>query len=102
MPVGRSVNGYARGSLLSDSWSGTAAQLANRRQLGIYPAMGWWRKRPSHSRINRAARYSLVVSIEAPEVQEDLYANVALQIAAPVAIELPTFGERTKALRLQM
>ncbi|HTP93779.1 MAG TPA: hypothetical protein VMJ52_18685, partial [Xanthobacteraceae bacterium] len=78
-----------RGSLLSDSWSGTAAALANRGQLAVYPAMGWWRNRPSHERFDRAARYSLLVSIEAPEVPEDLYANIALQIAAPVAIELP-------------
>lgn len=79
----------ARGSLVSDSWSGTAAALANRGQLAVFPAMGWWRNRPSHGRFERAARYSLVVSIEAPEIQQDLYAIVAQQIAAPVAIEIP-------------
>jgi len=79
----------ARGSLVSDSWSGTAAALANRGQLAIFPAMGWWRNRPSHGRFDRATRYSLVVSIEAPEIQQDLYAMVAQQIAAPVAIEIP-------------
>lgn len=78
----------ARGSLVSDSWSGTAAALANRGQLAVFPAMGWWRNRPSHGRFDRAARYSLVVSIEAPEVQQDLYAIVAQQIATPVAIEI--------------
>ena len=75
-----------RGSLLSDSWSGTAAQLANRGQLAIFPAMGWWRNRPTHGRFERAARYSLVVSIEAPAVEQDLYASVAQQIGVPVAI----------------
>jgi hypothetical protein len=79
-----------RGSLLCDSWTGTAAELANRDQLAIYPAMGWWRNRPSHGRYGRAARYALVVSIEAPEVQQDLYASVEQQIAAPVAIEIAT------------
>lgn len=79
----------ARGSLVSDSWSGTAAALANRGQLAVFPAMGWWRNRPSHGRFERAARYSLVVSIEAPEIQQDLYAIVAQQIAAQVAIEIP-------------
>lgn len=78
----------ARGSLVSDSWNGTAAELANRGQLAVFPAMGWWRNRPSHGRFERAARYSLVVSIEAPEIQQDLYAIVAQQIAAPVAIEI--------------
>lgn len=79
----------ARGSLVSDSWTGTAAALANRGQLAVFPAMGWWRNRPSHGRFERAARYSLIVSIEAPAIQEDLYAIVAQQIAAPVAIEIP-------------
>lgn len=77
-----------RGSLVSDSWIGTAAALANRGQLAVFPAMGWWRNRPSHGRFERAAKYSLVVSIEAPEVQQDLYAIVAQQIATPVAIEI--------------
>jgi len=79
----------ARGSLVSGSWSGTAVALANRGQLAVFPAMGWWRNRPSHGRFERAARYSLVVSIEAPTIQQDLYAIVAQQIAAPVAIEIP-------------
>jgi hypothetical protein len=76
-----------RGSLLSDSWTGTAAQLANRGQLAIFPAMGWWRNRQSHGRFDRAARYSLLISIEAPAAEQDLYALVAAQIA--VAAEVP-------------
>lgn len=75
-----------RGSLLNDSWTGTAAELANRGQLAIFPALGWWRNRPTHGRVDRAARYSLVVSIEAPTVEQDLYASVAQQIGAPVTI----------------
>jgi hypothetical protein len=77
-----------RGSLISDSWTGTAAQLANRGQLAVFPAMGWWRNRPSHGRFDRAARYALVVSIEAPEVEQDLYAAVAQQIGVPLAVEI--------------
>ena len=76
-----------RSSLLSDSWTGTAAQLSNRGQLAIFPAMGWWRNRRSHGRFDRAARYSLLISIEAPTVEQDLYALVAQQIA--VAAEVP-------------
>lgn len=76
-----------RGSLLSDSWTGTAAQLANRGQLAIFPAIGWWRNRPSHRRFDRAARYSLLISIEAPTAEQDLYALVAQEIA--VAAEMP-------------
>lgn len=76
-----------RGSLVSDSWTGTAAQLANRGQLAVFPAMGWWRNRPSHRRFDRAAAYSLLISIEAPTAEQDLYALVAEQIN--VAAEMP-------------
>lgn len=79
-----------RGSLTSDSWTGTAAELANRGQLAIYPAMGWWRSRPLLRRFERASRYSLIVSIEAPEVTSDLYAAVALAIEqATTGVALP-------------
>jgi hypothetical protein len=83
----------ARGSLLSDSWTGTAVQLANRGQLAIFPAMGWWRNRPSHGRFGRSARYSLLISIEAPTVEQDLYAQVVQKIGAvvgaPIMVEIP-------------
>lgn len=76
----------ARGSLLSDSWTGTAVELANRGQLAVFPAMGWWRNRPSHERFDRSARYSLLISIEAPTVDQDLYVVVSQQIEATVAV----------------
>jgi len=79
-----------RGSLLSDTWSGTAAELAQRGQIAVYPAMGWWRNRPALARAERAARYSLLVSIEAPEVEVDIYNAVSLKVAQaqPVEIQL--------------
>lgn len=83
----------ARGSLLSDSWTGTAVNLANRGQLAVFPAMGWWRNRPSHQRFNRSARYSLLISIEAPTVEQDLYVQISQQIEAaavvPVVVQVP-------------
>lgn len=82
----------ARGSLLSDSWTGTAAELANRGQLAVFPAVGWWRNRTTHQRFDRSARYSLLISIEAPTVDQDLYVQVAQQIAAAVAVEVEVPG----------
>src|ERR1035438_757223 len=32
-----------RGSLHQDIWEGTAADLASRGFLAVYPALGWWR-----------------------------------------------------------
>jgi len=66
----------------------TAAALANRGQLAVFPAMGWWRNRPSQGQYDRTARYSLIVSIEAPTVDQDLYVSVAQQIATPVTVEV--------------
>jgi hypothetical protein len=70
-----------RGSIHSDVWKGSAADLADRGVLAVYPAMGWWSKRTLLQRYDRQARYALVVSIEAPEAEVDLY-NVIEQLVA--------------------
>lgn len=76
-----------KGSIHQDVWTGTAADLASRGFLAVYPAMGWWRTRPKLDRFNLPARYSLIVSIRTPETEIDIYNAVAAQIIAPVAIE---------------
>lgn len=76
-----------KGSIHQDVWTGSAADLASRGTLAVYPAMGWWRTRPKLERFNLPARYSLIVSIRTPETDIDLYNAVAAQIAVPVIIE---------------
>lgn len=76
-----------KGSIHQDVWTGTAADLASRGYLAIYPAMGWWRTRPKLERYDLPARYSLIVSIRTPETDVDIYNAVAAQIPVPVAIE---------------
>lgn len=76
-----------RGSIHSDLWSGEAADLASCGVIAVYPTVGWWRNRPRLERYNNAARYSLIVSIHAPEVDVDLYTPVANQITTPVMVE---------------
>jgi hypothetical protein len=73
-----------RGSLLSDSWTTTAADLAEFGYLGVYPITGWWRERPNLERWNRKVRYALVVSLKTADVEVDLYTPVANQVAIPV------------------
>ena len=77
-----------RGSLLSDTWTGPAAELANRGQIAIYPTMGWWRNRPALDRHDQTARYALLVSIEAPEVAQDLYTAVQLKIKQALVVPI--------------
>ncbi len=76
-----------KGSIHQDVWNGTAADLASRGVLAVYPAMGWWRTRPKLDRFNLPARYSLIVSIRTPETEIDIYNAVAAQILVPVVIE---------------
>jgi hypothetical protein len=75
-----------KGSLHQDIWEGTAADLASRGFLAVYPAMGWWRTRPKLDRYQLPARYTLIISIRSPETDVDLYSAVAAQIQTPIAI----------------
>lgn len=76
-----------RGSLHSDIWRGPAADLANRQHLAVYPVTGWWKERHHLDRWRRQARYALVVSIHAPEIEVDLYTPVLTAVG--IAAEIP-------------
>ena len=75
-----------RGSLHQDVWRGTAAELASRGFIAVYPSTGWWRTRQAQERYDLPARYSLIVSIRTPETDIDLYTPIAQQVAAQVAV----------------
>lgn len=76
-----------KGSLHSDIWKGSAAELASRGAIAVYPALGWWKTRPILERYDQRVRYSLVISINAPDVDVDLYTPIANQIGVPVVVE---------------
>jgi len=82
------THGRSHGSLHIDWWRGTGADLATCGELAIYPVVGWWRERKALERYNSVARYSLIVSLESPDVEVDLYAPIANQIdvTTPVPI----------------
>jgi hypothetical protein len=75
-----------KGSVHSDTWTGTAAELASCGAIAVYPVSGWWRERPHLGRWNRMARYSLIVTLESRKLDVDLYTPIATQIGIPVAI----------------
>lgn len=79
-----------RGSIHSDIWRGSAATIAGSNLIGVYPVIGWWRERAYLGRWNRVTRYSLVMSLYAPELDVDIYTPVATQIgiAAPIEIDV--------------
>lgn len=75
-----------KGSLHCDIWRGTAAELAQRGMLAVYPTGGWWKTRKHLGRYDNVARYALVVSIHAPDVDVDLVTPVAAAVATPIDI----------------
>jgi hypothetical protein len=68
-----------KGSLHQDVWRGTAAELANRGAIAVYPGQGWWRTRHKLGRYDAVAKYTLLVSIHTPTTDVDLYNVVALK-----------------------
>ncbi|MGH3832459.1 MAG: S8 family peptidase [Pseudonocardiaceae bacterium] len=79
----------APGSLHSDIWTGNAADLAQRGALAVFPVTGWWKEIPARRHGTSGARYSLVVSIETPLQDVDIWTPVAEQIGIATAITIP-------------
>lgn len=77
----------SKGSLHSDWWEGTAASLAARSEIAVFPVMGWWRLKHSEGHTSKKARYSLIVTIETDEVNADIYTPVKTVIDAQTLIE---------------
>ena len=75
-----------RGSIHSDWWRGTAAELAVRDAIGIFPVGGWWKEKPFLGRCDTPTRYALIVSIRAPGAPVDIYTPVATHLAMPTVI----------------
>lgn len=74
------------GSIHSDIWSGTAAELATSNMIGVYPAIGWWRERAWIGRWSNRIRYSLIVSLQTPEQDVDLYTPIMTKIKVPLRL----------------
>lgn len=74
------------GSLHTDIWTGSAVNLASKEAVVVYPVAGWWKNRPKLDQSDRGVNYSLVVSIEAPEVEVDLWTPVAQQVATTIEV----------------
>ncbi len=78
--------GRNKGSIHSDFWVGTAADLAERKYIGVYPVSGWWKEQPSRDRSAQGARYSLVVSIATEATDVDIWTPVAVEVGVPIEV----------------
>lgn len=78
----------ARGSLHSDLWAGTAAKLAQKSHIAVFPVGGWWKDWKALARDQQLVRYSLVLTLSVvDDVDIDLYTPIANQIRITVPID---------------
>jgi hypothetical protein len=73
-----------RGSIHQDVWEGSAADLASRGFVAVYPGIGWWRTRQSLARYALPAKYSLIISIKTEQTSIDLYNVIANKVSIVV------------------
>lgn len=82
--------GRTSGSVHSDYWEGTGAEIAACNRVAIFPIGGWWKTRAHLKKADSLARYSLIISLHTEAQDVDIYTPVkvaiANQIQIPVAI----------------
>lgn len=81
------TNNRSSGSIHSDFWEGTAADLATCNHIAVYPVIGWWRERKHLGKVENKTRYSLIISLETPAQDVELYTTVRTMIEVPIEIQ---------------
>lgn len=69
------------GSIHSDFCYDTAINFSDSNLIAIYPQSGWWKDRHHLKKYNKSIRYSLIVTIEAPESEVDIYSSILNEIS---------------------
>jgi hypothetical protein len=82
------IDNRNNGSIHSDIWEGTAAELATCNHIAVFPVIGWWRERKHLGKVNNKTHYSLIVSLETPAQEVPLYTTVKNMIEIPVEIPI--------------
>lgn len=75
------------GSLHVDEWRCNAADLADRASVAIFPVGGWWKNSGDRERNNGVMRYALVITIDAGDVEQDLWVEAAIAAGVEVPVE---------------
>lgn len=93
------VNNRNVGSIHSDYKYASAIELSDIEFVAVYPVIGCWRSCKYLGRIDSEARYSLIVSIETPGMETDLYSEKITQViertsATAVPITVPAYSKR--------
>jgi hypothetical protein len=70
----------SRGSIKKDFITMSGAEIAARNIIAVYPKSGWYKTRKKLEKANSTIRYSLIVTIETPSTDVDIYTPVLTQI----------------------
>lgn len=76
------------GSIHSDFIICNAVDLCDRNFVAVYPVGGWWKERPYLNKTDNKVKYSLVVSLETPNVDVDLYTPIITKINTAIPVEV--------------
>jgi hypothetical protein len=76
----------SNGSIHSDYIEMTAAELSECNHIAVYPVIGWWRERKHLGKVENQTRYSLIISLETPAQDVELYTTIRSMIEVPVEI----------------
>ena len=79
-----------KGSIQSDIWKGTAAELSTSHYIAVYPKGGWWKEKIRENCAENKAHYALIVTITTPEENVDIYLPVAQQVGIVSHIQIST------------
>lgn len=86
--IGSKNQNRTTGSIHSDYMEMTAAELSECNLIAVYPVIGWWRERKHLGKVENQTRYSLIISLETPAQDVELYTTVKNMIE--VSIEIKT------------
>lgn len=84
--IGR--NGRNSGSVHSDYWEGTGAEIAACNRVAVFPVGGWWKTRTHLKKADSLARYSLIISLHTDAQDVDIYTPVKVAIDNQIQISV--------------
>lgn len=76
----------SNGSIHSDYIEMTAAELSECNHIAVYPVIGWWRERKHLGKVENKTRYALIISLDTPAQDVELYTTVRNMIEVPVEV----------------
>lgn len=62
-------------------------EVADCNLISVFPVIGWWRERNKLKKFNNKGRYSLIISLETPVENIQLYSAVQAMIQVPIEIQ---------------